>query len=111
MATKEEVTGVLTTMKSKLEDPANQQSFQTFTKTMQFTFPDLNTSFLFRIENGAVKEFGESSVEKPDILVTASSDTLVGIVNKKLSPMSAYTTGKIKVKGSMGDLMKLQKIM
>lgn len=97
-------------MKTKLEDPANKASFQTFTKTMQFTFPDLNTSFLFKIENGAVKEFGEASVEKPDISVTASSDTLVAIMNKKMNAMSAYTTGKIKVKGSMGDLMKLQKL-
>lgn len=95
----------------KLESPALQPSFQGFTKTMQFNFPDLTTSFLFKIENGTVKEFSESSMEKPDISVTSNSDTLLDVMSKKMSPMSAYTTGKLKVRGSMRDLLKLQKLM
>jgi len=98
-------------VKTKLESPALQPSFHDFTKTMQFNFPDLNTSFLFRIENGVLKEFTESSVEKPDISVTSNSDTLLAIMNKKMGAMSAYTTGKLKVRGSMKDLLKLQKLM
>jgi putative sterol carrier protein len=78
---------------------------------MQFNFPDLSTSFVVRIENGAVKDLSESSLEKPDVSVTASSDTLVAIMAKKMSGMSAYTTGKLKVRGSMRDLLKLQKLM
>lgn len=98
-------------VRTKLESPALQPSFHDFTKTMQFNFPDLNTSFLFRIENGVLKEFTESSVEKPDISVTSNSDTLLAIMNKKMGAMSAYTTGKLKVRGSMKDLLKLQKLM
>jgi putative sterol carrier protein len=111
MAQKEEVLVALNGVKGKLESPALQPSFQDFTKTMQFNFPDLNTSFLFRIENGALKELSESSVEKPDISVTSSSDTLLAIMNRKMGAMSAYTTGKLKVRGSMKDLLKLQKLM
>jgi len=111
MASKDEVVAALDGIKAKLETPALQPSFQGFTKTMQFTFPDLSTSFLFRIDNGLVKEFSESSLEKPDILVTSSSDTLLAIMAKKMSGMSAYTTGKLKVRGSMRDLLKLQKLM
>jgi len=111
MAQKEEVVVALKGVKSKLESPALQPSFVDFTKTMQFNFPDLNISFLFRIENGVLREFSESSVEKPDISVTSSSDTLLAIMNKKMGAMSAYTTGKLKVRGSMKDLLKLQKLM
>jgi putative sterol carrier protein len=111
MAQKEEVLVALNGVKSKLESPTLQPSFHDFTKTMQFNFPDLNTSFLFRIENGVLKELSESSVEKPDISVTSSSDTLLAIVNRKMGAMSAYTTGKLKVRGSMKDLLKLQKLM
>lgn len=98
-------------VRSKLESPALQPSFHDFTKTMQFNFPDLGTSFLFKIENGVLKELSESSVEKPDISVTSSSDTLLAIMSKKMGAMSAYTTGKLKVRGSMKDLLKLQKLM
>jgi putative sterol carrier protein len=111
MAQKEEVLVALNGVKGKLESPALQPSFHDFTKTMQFNFPDLNTSFLFRIENGVLKELSESSVEKPDISVTSSSDTLLAIMNRKMGAMSAYTTGKLKVRGSMKDLLKLQKLM
>jgi len=111
MAQKEEVMAALNGVRTKLESPALQPSFHDFTKTMQFNFPDLNTSFLFRIENGVLKEFTESSVEKPDISVTSNSDTLLAIMNKKMGAMSAYTTGKLKVRGSMKDLLKLQKLM
>jgi len=111
LASKDEVVNALNGIKSKLETPALQSSFQDFTKTMQFNFPDLTTSFLFKIENGVVKEFSETSTEKPDILVTSSSDTLLAIISKKMSGMSAYTTGKLKVRGSMRDLLKLQKLM
>jgi len=111
MAQKEEVMVALNGVKTKLESPALQPSFVDFTKTMQFNFPDLNTSFLFRIENGVLKELSESKLEKPDISVTASSDTLLAVMNKKMGAMSAYTTGKLKVRGSMKDLLKLQKLM
>jgi putative sterol carrier protein len=108
---KEEVLVALNGVKSKLESPALQSSFRDFTKTMQFNLPDLGTSYLFRIENGILKELSESSVEKPDISVTSSSDTLLAIMNRKMGAMSAYTTGKLKVRGSMKDLLKLQKLM
>jgi putative sterol carrier protein len=32
-------------------------------------------------------------------------------MNRKMGAMSAYTTGKLKVRGSMKDLLKLQKLM
>jgi putative sterol carrier protein len=111
MASRDEVAALMGSMRSKMDDPVTIASLQNFSKTIQFTFPDLNTSFLFRIENGAVKEFSEASTEKPDIYVTTSSDTLVAIAQNDMSGMSAFMTGKLKVKGSMGDLMKLQKLM
>jgi putative sterol carrier protein len=53
----------------------------------------------------------EEIIKKPDILVTIKSDIFLGIIDKKLNPVTSYMTGKIKVKGAMGDLLKLQKIM
>lgn len=111
MAQKEEVVAALNGVKAKLESPDLQPSFRDFTKTMQFSFPDINTSYLFKIENGVLKELSESSIEKPDILVTSNSDILLAIMNRKMGAMSAYTTGKLKVRGSMRDLLKLQKLM
>lgn len=39
--------------------------------------------------------------------VNTDADTWVGINTGKVNPMQAFMTGKIKVQGNMGELMKL----
>ena len=111
MASREEVMKGLERVKARFDDPAIKEKFKDFTKKMQFSFTDLNTSFVMDIENGEVRSLEEKNIEKPDILVTTTSDIFLGILDKKVNPMTSYMTGKIKVKGAMGDLLKLQKIM
>jgi len=53
----------------------------------------------------------EKKVENPDILVTVDSNVFIDIINKKTNPMKAYTTGKLKAKGKLTDLLKLQKLL
>ena len=78
---------------------------------MQFIFTDLNTSYIMDVVNGEARSLKEESIEKPDIMVTITSDVLLGILDKKMNPVTSYMTGKIKIKGAMSDLLKLQKIM
>ena len=111
MATKEEVMSGLEKVKARLDDPATKEKFKDFTKKMQFSFTDLNTNYVMDVVNGEAKSLKEETVEKPDILVTIKSDLFLGILDKKINPVTSYMTGKIKVKGAMGDLLKLQKIM
>ena len=111
MATKEEVMNGLNKVKSRLDDPTTKEKFKDFTKKMQFIFTDLNTSYVMEVVNGEAKSLKEESIEKPDIMVTIKSDVFLGILDKKINPVTSYMTGKIKVKGAMGDLLKLQKIM
>ena len=111
MATKEEVMSGLQKVKSRLDEPATKEKFKDFTKKMQFSFTDLNTNYVMDVVNGEAKSLKEETVEKPDIVVTIKSDIFLGILDKKINPVTSYMTGKIKVKGAMGDLLKLQKIM
>jgi len=111
MATKEGVLEGLKKVKSRLDDPAMKEKFKDFSKKIQFSFLDLNTNFVMEIVNGIAKSLKEETIEKPDIMVTMKSDVFLGILDKKINPVTSYMTGKIKVKGAMGDLIKLQKIM
>jgi putative sterol carrier protein len=63
------------------------------------------------VVNGEAKSLKEESVEKSNIIVTIKSDVFLGILAKKMNPVTSFMTGKKKVKGAMGDLIKLQKIM
>jgi putative sterol carrier protein len=98
-------------MVDRFANPAIQASLKGFTKTLQFKFTDTNESWLIRTVDGKEATLSQEAVEKPDILVTISTDILSGIMDKKVNGTTAYMQRKIQVKGSMEDLMKLQKIM
>jgi putative sterol carrier protein len=40
--------------------------------------------------------------------MTTNDETWIGIINGTANPMMAFTLGKIKISGNMGDVMKLQ---
>ncbi|MGB8215653.1 MAG: SCP2 sterol-binding domain-containing protein [Anaerolineales bacterium] len=98
-------------MVDRFANPAVQASLKGFTKTLQFKFTDTKEDWLLKAVDGTSATFAQETAEKPDILVTIATDTLAGVMDKKINPTTAYMTRKIQVKGAMEDLMKLQKIM
>jgi putative sterol carrier protein len=45
-----------------------------------------------------------------DTTISTSSETFLRIANGEQNPTAAYMSGKLKVKGDMGQAMKLQKL-
>ena len=45
-----------------------------------------------------------------DVTISSSSETFLKIANGEQNPTAAYMSGKLKVKGDMGQAMKLQKL-
>jgi putative sterol carrier protein len=98
-------------MVDRFANPAVQASLKGFTKNLQFKFTDTKEDWLIKAVNGSSATLTQETLEKPDILVTMTSDVLAGIMDKKINGTTAYMQRKIQVKGAMEDLMKLQKIM
>ncbi|MGD0877985.1 MAG: SCP2 sterol-binding domain-containing protein [Anaerolineales bacterium] len=98
-------------MLERFANPSVQASLKGFTKTLQFKFTDISENWLIKTIDGKEAALTQEMVEKPDILVTMTSDILAGIMDKKINPTSAFMQRKIQVKGAMEDLMKLQKVM
>jgi putative sterol carrier protein len=78
----------------------------------------LNATYLFdidgagkwivRVENGKVSVHeGEGQA---DTTISASADTFMRIVNGDQNATSAFMMGKLKVRGDMGNAMKLQQL-
>ena len=96
-------------MTSKLEDPAYQERFKGYDKTLQFIFEDTNNYALKITESKC--EIIEGEIEEPDMVITTSSDIIIDIMDGELSPTKAFMGGKIKAKGPMKDMLKLQMLM
>jgi putative sterol carrier protein len=98
-------------MVDRFANPAVQASLKGFTRALQFKFTDTKEDWLIKAVDGKEATLTRETVEKPDILVSMTTDLLSGIMDKKINPTTAYMQRKIQVKGAMEDLMKLQKIM
>lgn len=98
-------------MRRKFDDPAKRTKFVGFDRTLEFKFTDLAASFYTRVHDQKMDPFTEGSLDKPNLQVVTDSGTLKGILEGSLSPLDAYSVGKLKAKGSMTDLLKLQVLM
>ena len=107
----EDIKPYLQKMVDRFANPSVQTALKGFTKTIQFKFTDTNESWIIRSENGMSATLSQEAIEKPDIIVTLSTEILAGIMDKKINGTTAYMQRKIQIKGAMEDLMKLQKLM
>jgi putative sterol carrier protein len=96
---------------ARFAQPEMRAAFRGFTKTMQFTFPDLRRDFTLSIAEDGSAMLAEQKASQPDVKVTTSSDILAGIVDRTVNPIQAYITGKLKVAGQLEDLLRLQKLL
>jgi putative sterol carrier protein len=98
-------------LKERFADPSVQESLKGFNKTMQFSFTDLKEDYVFTVADGKLANVEKKNLPNANIVITVANSLMEGIMNKTSNPMTAYMTGKLKVKGPMDDLMRLQKLM
>ncbi len=78
----------------------------------------LTASYLFEVDGAGTwfvdVDDGRVSVQEgeqdADCTIAASEETFMKIVRGEQNPTSAYMMGKLKVRGDMGQAMKLQKL-
>jgi putative sterol carrier protein len=106
-----EIRPYLQKMVDRFANPGVQAALKGFNKTLQFNFTDTKENWVIRSVEGTSATLSQEAVEKPDVLITVTTDILSGIMDKKVNGTTAYMQRKIQVKGAMEDLMKLQKLM
>ena len=98
-------------IRARFDQPETRATFQGFARTIQFIFPDLNRNFALSIGVDGNATLTEELLPRPDVKVTTSSETLAGILDRKVNPELAFITRKLKASGKMEDLLKLQKLL
>jgi putative sterol carrier protein len=96
-------------MVRKLDDADMAERFEGFEKTLQFNFTDTDNYYL--VFKDSKCEIIEGEITDPDITITTESQVIIDIMDRELSPTKAFMGGKLKAKGPMTDMLKLQMLM
>ncbi|MBY8997361.1 MAG: SCP2 sterol-binding domain-containing protein [Candidatus Thorarchaeota archaeon] len=107
---KDKILGMLQTLGERFEDPKIQRRFKEYNKTLLFIFPDIDAKMYMKIGDAKLLEVAEGDTEA-ELQVTMDTTVFFAIIEKTESPMAAYSAGKLKTKGEVPDLLKLQKLL
>ena len=67
-------------------------------------------NYITNLKDIHLDDFIESKDTDKDLVITASSEVLLALINKEMSPIKAYMTGDLKVKASLTDMLLLKKL-
>jgi len=114
MATAEECRAALESLTSRIaEMDAKDRAAHLIDRTLSCRVPDLNLTFLTRLSSDGAEpiRFAENGSPAAQVRFTADSDVVVAIAKDPGSFMRAWLTGKLKVQGSVFDLLHLRRLM
>ncbi len=67
------------------------------------------TMFHFVLKDKRIGPLGDGPIEAPEITIVGDAATLTALLRKEMGPMKAYATGKLKIKASLEDVLRLRK--
>jgi predicted lipid carrier protein YhbT len=113
MATLEQARAALERIATRLTDvDPDELAKHVVERTISCHVPDLNLVFVTRVHAGGLEDF--QIVESPNaaqVRLTVNSDDLVALADDELGVAKAWASGRLKIEASLGDLLRLRKIL
>ena len=115
MATKEECATALDRLAQKMSGiDSAERSKNLLERSVSCEIPDLKVTFHGQLKDARLMNVRSYPVPEPvptaQIRLVIPSDDLIALVDGRLDFIPAWTSGRIKVNASIGDLLKLRKI-
>lgn len=110
MAEMDEVMEILEAQKAKYTNQKVAKFFKTWSKKLQYHFTDIDEYYVIELVKGEPKPIVKEKLENPDIMYSMSTDTFIEMNTGKLSGFKAYQRKLLKIKATMPEIMKLQKL-
>jgi predicted lipid carrier protein YhbT len=113
MATAQEARSALERIAARLtEVDADELARHVVERTISCRVPDLGLIFLTRIHEGGLDDFRlVDDADSAQVRLTVNSDDLVALADDELHVAKAWATGRLKIEASLGDLLRLRKIL
>lgn len=113
MATQEEARAALERIATRLtEVDPDALAKHVVDRTISCRVPDLDLVFLTRIHAGGLDAFKVvDSVNGAQVRLTVNSDDLVALAADELGVAKAWASGRLKIEASLGDLLRLRRLL
>lgn len=114
MATAEETRTALESLTGRIADmDASDREAHLIDRTLSCRVPDLGLTFITRLgpQGSDPIRVADNGTPQAQVRFTADSDTVVAIASDPGSFMRAWLSGRLKVQGSVFDLLHLRKLM
>jgi len=111
MSSTSELPSSIAKIRDRMSKPEVEKSLKGFSKTMGFSLTDLKEDYLLTIEDGKLASLEKKISPDANITIMVSNSLMDDILEKKTNPITAFMSGKLKAKGSMDDLLRLQQLM
>ena len=106
----DEIISEISKIREKMTDEKVARNFKSWNKTMQYYFPDVDAYFHVKLTNGVPGEIIKGKAEKPEISYEMNTEDFFALNRGEVSGLKLYNQKKIKIKASMPDIIKLQKL-
>jgi predicted lipid carrier protein YhbT len=111
MATLDQCRTALNQLAARLAQNAEAGGRLDFDRSLACQIPDLVAAFHGRLEDGKIVNLTEGDDPKAKIKLIINSDDLLDLVAGKLDAGKAFANGRLKIKASVMDLLKLRKLL
>lgn len=113
MATVEECEAALADLVARLDevDP-DTWAQHAVTRTISCHISDLGISYASRLSKTGIAPFTPTGDPKSaQVRLTIAARDLIDLAADRLSPIKAWTSGKLKIEASILDLLRLRKVL
>src|SRR5215831_9509132 len=111
MATVEQCRQALNDVAAKMAADPEAAARVNLDRSIACDIRDLGVSFKGRLRGGAIVDLVEGNDPKAQIRLSVGSDDLLALVAGSLNFAGAWASGRLSVKASFGDLLKLRKLL
>lgn len=111
LPTREEVVEALEGARKELLTEESKKEMKGWTRTVQFHFKDSDEFWHFDVVDGIPGQLINEEDDDAEVRIKMTEDTFLGLMKGEINRMSAFTSGKVKVKASLKDISKLTKFM
>ncbi|MHB1738147.1 MAG: alkyl sulfatase C-terminal domain-containing protein [Actinomycetes bacterium] len=111
MATVQQCRAALVQLAVTMSEADEQTGNNLLERTLSVTLTDLGVTFSGRLRGGLLTEVATDPAPPAQIRVTTTSDDLVALTSGTLDFARAWASGRLRVRGTLADLLRLRTLL